>query len=169
MGRQGGPGWLRGAGLSGGSPCRGYPTTGGVAGTVAPPSASTLTPTSMPAEVALGSSVEGPACVEVAMVEVSPALASSVIVIPDSSGMDRGKGSAGNEGAGAVEQPEASAMERTEPQPGEGSSTVVPTHRNHNEWGGPRLTWRDPAALEPAFILGDTEEMRLWQVLHDLG
>lgn len=75
----------------------------------------------------------------------------------------------GDEGAGAVEQPEAPAVERAEPRLGEGSSTVVPTHRNPTEWGGPRLTWRDPAASEPAFTLDDEEEMGLWQVFNELG
>ena len=75
----------------------------------------------------------------------------------------------GDEGAGAVEQPEAPTVERAEPQLGEGRSTIVPTHRNPTEWGGPRLTWRDPAASEPAFTLDDEEEMGLWQVFNDLG
>lgn len=78
---------------------------------------------------------------EVAMAEVPPAPTSSVIVIPDSPSMDRGKGVVGDEGAGAVEQPEAPTVEHAEPQLGEGRSTIVPTHRNPNEWGGPRLMW----------------------------
>lgn len=147
------------------------PLSGGAVGAVAPPSVPTptLTSTPAPAEVAFGSSAEGPTGTEVAMAEVSPALASSVFVIPDSPGMDRGKGVAGDEGASALEQPEAPAVEHAAPQLGEGSSTIVPRHRNPNEWGGPMLAWRMPGVSEPMFSLNDEEELRLWRVFHDFG
>ena len=70
-----------------------------------------------------------------------------------------------------MEQPEVPALEHTELQPGEGSSTVIPRWSIPNMWGGPRLTWRGHAIPEeePVFTLDDREEMELWQDFQGIG
>ncbi|WP_220095338.1 hypothetical protein, partial [Acinetobacter bereziniae] len=101
------------------------------------------------------------------MAEVPPAMVPSVIVISDSPSGDRGKGVATDQGAGAVEQPGASAAGRTGPQLGEGSSTVATTGLNPNDFGGPPILWWAPGASEPIFSLNDEEEMRLRNVFRE--
>ena len=118
------------------------------------PPASLPTPTSIPAGATAGAPTEPPVPADVEMAEVPPPPAPSVLVIPDSPVFDHGEGVAVVAEVGerrlvalTEERPDASAAEgpdalvagRADPWPIVGSSGLIPTQVNPNEWGGQRL------------------------------
>jgi hypothetical protein len=120
-----------------------------------PPSTS-LTPMSIPVGAAAGAPTEPPAAADVEMAEVPPPLTPSVLVIPDSPIFDHGEGAAivaevGEQRPVALTEerpdalaaggPEASVVGRTDPWPVVGSSGLIPTQLNPNEWGAQPLVF----------------------------
>lgn len=118
-----------------------------------PPSSSPM-PTSIPTGAAAGAPTEPPAAADVKMAEVPPPLAPLILVVPDSPVFDHGEGAAvvaevGEQRPVALteERPDASAAEgpdalvagRTDPWPVVGSSGLIPTQLNPNEWEHNRL------------------------------
>jgi hypothetical protein len=120
------------------------------------PPSSSPTPTSIPAGAAAGAPTGPSAVADVEVAEVPPPLAPSVLVIPDSPVFDHGEGSAVVAEVGeqrpvalteerpdalAAEGPEASIAGRVDPWPVVGSSGLIPTQLNPNEWGGQPLVF----------------------------
>jgi hypothetical protein len=124
--------------------------------TASSPPSSLPTPTSIPAGAAAGAPTEPPAAADVEMAEVPPPPAPSVLVIPDSPVFDHGEGAAvvaevGEQRPVALteERPDVSAAEgrdasvarRADPWPVVGSSGLIPTQLNPNEWGAQPLVF----------------------------
>jgi hypothetical protein len=146
------------------------------------PPASSPTHTSIPVGAAAGAPTEPPAAVDVEMDEVPPPLAPSVLVIPDSPVFDHGEGAAivaevGEQrpaalteerpNASAAEGPEASVAGRADPWPVVGSSSLIPTQLNPNEWGAQPLVFWGRDTSEPLLALNDEGEERLRNVFCD--
>jgi hypothetical protein len=123
---------------------------------------------------------EPPAAADVKMAEVPPPLASSVLVIPDSPIFDHGEGAnivaeVGEQrpvalteerlDASTAEGPEA--LGRADPWPVVGSSGLIPTQLNPNEWGAQPLVFWGLDTSEPLLSLNDEGEERLRKVFHD--
>jgi hypothetical protein len=142
-------------------------------------------PTSIPVGAVADSPAVPPVAADVEMAEVPPPPAPSVLVIPDPPIFDHEEGAAavaevgerrlvtlaeerpdastaGEPDASATEGPDASAAGRAEPWPIMGSSGLIPTQLNPNEWGGqPLVLWgRDTS--EPLLALNDELEGKLW-------
>jgi hypothetical protein len=120
------------------------------------PPASLPAPMSIPARVAAGAPTEPPVAVDVEMAEVPPPPAPSVLVIPNSPVFNREEGAAVVAEVGerrlvtlteerpdalATEGPDASVAGRADPWPVVGSSGLIPTQLNPNEWGGQPLVF----------------------------
>jgi hypothetical protein len=116
------------------------------------------------------------------MAEVPLPSAPSILVIPDSPIFDHGEGAdvvieVGEQrpvalteerpDASATEGPEASVVGRADPWPVMGSSGLIPTQLNPNEWGAQPLVFWGRDTLEPLLSLNDEGEERLWKVLRD--
>lgn len=125
-------------GFSGGCPCRGYYVVGGSSDGCGVPwrassvdsDANTDAYRGHPRLVRGGTGIHrgglSSGATDRSGVIVPPTSMSSVISISDSPASVRGKGVAGDNGAGTSEHPEVPIMERTELQPGDGSSAIVP-------------------------------------------
>jgi hypothetical protein len=109
------------------------------------------TPTSIPAGDAAGAPTVPPAAADVEMAEVPLPPAPLVLVIPDSPVFDSREGAVVVVEVGeqrpvalikerpdalAAEGPEASVTGRVDPWPVMGSSGLISTQLNPNEWGG---------------------------------
>ena len=121
------------------------------------PPASLPAPTSNPAGATAGAPMEPPVAADVEMAEVPPPPAPSVLVIPDSPVFDHGEGATvvtevGEQrhvalieerpDASAAEGPDASVAWRADPWLVVGSSGLIPTQLNPNEWGAqPLMFW----------------------------
>jgi hypothetical protein len=133
-------------------------------------------PTSIPARVVADLPAEPPVASDVEMAEVPPPPAPSVLVIPDPPIFDHEEGATvvaevgerrhvtlaeERPDASTAGGPDASAAGRAEPWPIVGSSGLIPTQLNPNEWGGqPLLFWgRDTS--EPLLALNDELEEKL--------
>jgi hypothetical protein len=140
------------------------------------PPASLPAPTSIPAGVAASVPTEPPIAADVEMAEVPPPLAPSVLVIPDSPVFDYEEGAVvvaevderrlvvlteERPDALAVEGPNASAAVRADPWPTVGSSGLIPTQLNPNEWGGQSLVFWGRDTSEPLLALNDELEEKL--------
>jgi hypothetical protein len=152
-----------------------------VAAALSPPS-STPTPTSIPAGAAADVPLDPPAAADVEMAEVPLTPAPSVPVIPGSPVFDHGEGAAvvaevGEQRPGALikERPDASAVEgpealvagRADPWPAMGSSGLIPTQLNPNEWGVQPLVFWSRDTSEPLLSLSGEVEERLRKVFRD--
>jgi hypothetical protein len=108
--------------------------------------------------------------------------APSVLVIPDSPVFDHGEGAAvvaevGEQrpvalieerpDASAAEGPEASVAGRVDPWPVVGSSGLIPTQLNPNEWRAQPLVFWGRDTLEPLLALNDEGEEKLQKVFRD--
>jgi hypothetical protein len=146
------------------------------------PPSSSPTPTSIPAGATAGAPTEPPVAADVKMAEVPPPLAPLVLVIPDSPVFDHGEGAAivaevGEQrpvalteerpDASAAEGPDASVVGRTDPWPVVGSSGLIPTQLNPNEWGAQPLVFWGRDTSEPLLFLNDEGEERLQKVFCD--
>ena len=115
-----------------------------------------------------------------AVVPLPPA--PSVLVIPDSPVFDHGEGAAVVVEVGeqrpsalteerpdalATEGPEASVAGHADPWPVVGSSGLIPTQLNPNEWGGQPLVFWSRDSSEPLLSLNDEGEERLRKVFRD--
>jgi hypothetical protein len=133
-------------------------------------------PTSIPAGAVAGSPAEPPIAVDVEMAEVPPPPAPSVLVIPDSPIFDHEEGATvvaevgerrlvtlaeERPDASTAEGPDASAAGRAEPWPVVGSSGLIPTQLNPNEWGGQTLVFWGRDTSEPLLALNDELEEKL--------
>jgi hypothetical protein len=151
------------------------------AATSSPP-ASLLAPTSIPAGAAAGAPTEPPTAADVEMAEVPPPPTPSVLVIPNSPIFDHEEGAAvvaevgerrpialTEEGpdASAVEGPDASVVGHADPWPVVGSSGLIPTQLNPNEWGGQPLVFWGRDTSEPLLALNDEGEERLRNAFRD--
>jgi hypothetical protein len=143
---------------------------------------SSPTPTSIPVGAAAGAPTEPPAATDVEVAEVPPPPTPSVLVIPDSPVFDHGEGAAvvaevGEQrpvalteerpDASAAEGPEALVMVRVDPWPVMGSSGLIPTQLNPNEWGGQPLVFWGRDTSEPLLALNDEGEQRLRKAFRD--
>jgi hypothetical protein len=140
--------------------------------------------TSIPAGVVADSPVEPPIAADVEMAEVHPPLASSVLVIPDFPIFDHEEratvvaevgeqrlvtlaeerpdaSTAEGPDALTAEGPDASVAGHAEPWPVVGSSGLIPTQLNPNEWGGQPLVFWGHDTLEPLLALNDELEEKL--------
>jgi hypothetical protein len=147
-------------------------------------------PTSIPVGAITDSPVEPPVAADVEMAEVPPPPAPSALVIPDSPIFDHEEGAAivaevgerklvtlaeerpgasTAEGpdASAAEGPDASAAGRAEPWPVVGSSGLIPTQLNPNEWGGQSLVFWGRDTSEPLLALNDELEEKLRDNFHE--
>jgi hypothetical protein len=140
------------------------------------PPASLPAPTSIPAGAAAGVPTELLVAADVEMAEVPSPLAPSVLVIPDSPVLDHEEGVAvvaevgkrrlvalteERPDASAVEGPDALVAGRADPWPVVGSSGLIPTQVNTNEWGGQPLMFWGHDTLEPLLALNDALEEKL--------
>jgi hypothetical protein len=146
------------------------------------PPASSPAPTSIPTGAAAGAPTEPPTAADVEMAEVPPPTAPSVLVIPDSPVFDHEEGVAVVAGVGerrpvalteegpdasAAEGPDASVAGHADPWPIVGSSGLIPTQLNPNEWGGKPLVFWGRDTSEPLLALNDEGEERLRNVFRD--
>jgi hypothetical protein len=153
----------------------------GAAAAASPPSSSP-TPTSIPAGAAAGAPTEPPAAADVEVAEVPSPPAPSVLVIPDSPVFDHGEGAAvvvevGEQrpvalteerpDASAAKGPGASVAGRVDPWSVMGSSGLIPTQLNPNEWGGQPLVFWGRDTIEPLLALNDEGEERLQKAFCD--
>jgi hypothetical protein len=69
--------------------------------------------------------------------------------------------------ASAAEGPEASVAGRVDPWPVVGSSGLIPTQLNPNEWGGQPLVFWGHDTSEPLLALNDEGEERLRKAFWD--
>jgi hypothetical protein len=151
------------------------------AAALSPPS-SMPTLMSIPAGATTGAPTEPPAAADVEMAEVPLPPAPSVLVIPDSPVFDHGEGAAvvaevGEQRPGALteerpdasaaEGPEASIVGRADPWPVMGSSGLILTRLNPNEWGGQPLVFWSHDSSESLLSLNDEGEERLRKVFRD--
>jgi hypothetical protein len=141
-------------------------------------------PTSIPTRAVADSPAKPPVVADVEMAEVPPPTAPSVLVIPDSPFFDHEEGAAVVAEVGerrlvtlAEERPDASAAEgpdasttegldasvtrRAEPWPVMGSSGLISTQLNPNEWGGQSLVFWGHDTSEPLLALNDELEEKL--------
>jgi hypothetical protein len=141
-------------------------------------------PTSIPARTVADLPAEPPVAADVEMAEVPPPPAPSILVIPDSPIFDHEEGAAivaevserrlvtlaeerpdastaGGPDASAAEGPDASAEGHAEPWPVVGSSSVIPTQLNPNEWGEQPLVFWGRDTSEPLLALNDELEEKL--------
>jgi hypothetical protein len=141
-----------------------------------------LTPTSIPVGAVAVAPTELPAAADVEMAEVPPPPAPSVLVIPDSPVFDHGEGAAvvaevGEQrpvalteerpDASVAKGPEASVVGRADPWPVVGSSGLIPTQLNPNEWGAQPLVFWGRDTSEPLISLNDEGEEKLRKVFRD--
>jgi hypothetical protein len=141
-------------------------------------------PTLIPAGAVADSPEEPPVAADVEMAEVPPPLAPSALVIPDLPISDHEEGAAvvaevgerrlvtlaeERPNASTAEVPDASTAERldasvaghAEPWPIVGSSGLIPTQLNPNEWGGQPLVFWSRDTSEPLLALNDELEEKL--------
>jgi hypothetical protein len=146
------------------------------------PPASLPAPMSIPAGAAVGAPTEPPTAADVEMAEVPPPPAPLVLVIPDSPVFDHEEGAAVVAEVGerrpvalTEERPDASAAEgtdasvagRADPWPVVGSSGLIPTQLNPNEWGGQPLVFWGHDTSEPLLALNDEGEEKLWDAFRE--
>jgi hypothetical protein len=146
------------------------------------PLSSTSTPTLIPAGGAAGAPTEPSTAADVEMTEVPPPPAPSVLVVPDSPVFDHGEGVAvvaevgehrpaalteERPDASAAEGPDASVAGRADPWPIVGSSGLIPTQLNPNEWGGQPLVFWGRDTSEPLLALNDEGEEKLQKAFRD--
>jgi hypothetical protein len=151
------------------------------AAALSPPSSLPM-PTLIPAGADTGAPTEPLATADVEMAEVPPPLAPSVLVVPDSPVFNHGEGAAvvtevgeqrpviltkERSDASAAEGPEASVAGRVDPWPIVGSSGLIPTQLNPNEWGGQTLVFWGRDTSEPLLALNDEGEEKLRKAFHD--
>jgi hypothetical protein len=141
-------------------------------------------PTSIPVEVVADSLVEPSVAADVEMAEVPPPPAPSALVIPDPPIFDHAEGAAIVAEVGerrlvtlAEERPDASTIEvpdaltaegpdasvtgHAESWPVVGSSGLIPTQLNPNEWGGQPLVFWGRDTSKPLLALNDELEEKL--------
>jgi hypothetical protein len=141
-------------------------------------------PTSIPAGAVADSLAELPVAADVEMAEVPPPPAPSVLVIPNSPFFDHEEGAtvvaevderrlitlaeerpnapaAEGPDASTTEGPDASVAGHAELWPVVGSSGLIPTQLNPNEWGGQPLVFWGRDTSEPLLALNDELEEKL--------
>jgi hypothetical protein len=146
------------------------------------PPVSSPAPTSIPTGAAAGAPTKPPATADVEMVEVPPPPAPSVLVIPESPVFDHEEGAdvvaevgerrpvaltEERPNASAAEGPDALVAGRADPWPVVGSSGLIPTQLNPNEWGGQSLVFWGRDTSEPLLALNDEGEERLRNAFRD--
>jgi hypothetical protein len=146
------------------------------------PPSSSPTPMSIPAGATAGAPTGSPAAADVEVAEVPPPPAPSVLVIPDSPVFNHGEGAAvvaevGEQRpvaltevrpyASAAEGPEASVAGRVDPWLVVGSSGLILTQLNPNEWGEQPLVFWGRDTSEPLLALIDEGEERLRKAFRD--
>jgi hypothetical protein len=152
------------------------------AATTSSPPASSPALTSIPVGAAAGAPMEPPTAADVEMAEVPPPPAPSVLVISDSPIFDHEEGTTvvarvgerrhvalTEEGpdASAAEGPDASVAGHADPWSIVGSSGLIPTQLNPNEWGGQPLVFWGRDTSEPLLALNDEGEERLRNAFRD--
>jgi hypothetical protein len=147
-------------------------------------------PTSIPAGAVADSPAELPVTGDVEMAEVPPPPAPSTLVIPGSPIFDHEEGAAvvaevgerrlvtldeerpdastaERPDASTAEGPDASVAGRAEPWPVVGSSGLIPTQLNPNEWRGQPLVFLGRDTSEPLLALNDELEEKLRDNFHE--
>jgi hypothetical protein len=170
-------------GLSWGKPPRSTPCWSGHrageaidAAAASSPPALLPTPAPTPAGAVAGSPTKPPVAADVEMAEVPPPPAPSVLVISDSPIFDHEEGAAvvaevGEQrlvtlteerpDASTVEGPDASVAGHADSWPVMGSTGLIPTQLNPNDWGGQPLVFWGRDTSEPLLALNDELEEKL--------